>query len=94
MIDQKVVEYIAKLAKVEINEQEKDFLSSQLSKIISYIDKLKEVDTKKVKPMRGLYTGKELMRKDQVKISSAREDILKNAPDFLDDYFKIPKVIK
>ncbi|MFO8052337.1 MAG: Asp-tRNA(Asn)/Glu-tRNA(Gln) amidotransferase subunit GatC [Candidatus Omnitrophota bacterium] len=94
MIDKKTVEYIAKLAKVEINDQESKFLSSQLSKIIDYIDKLKEVDTTKVKPMRGLYTDKPLMRQDQVKTRLAKEDILKNAPEFLDGYFKIPKVIK
>jgi aspartyl-tRNA(Asn)/glutamyl-tRNA(Gln) amidotransferase subunit C len=93
MIKKEMVEYIAKLAKIEINEEESKFLSSQLSKIIGYVDKLKEVDTKEVEPMRGLHSGKGLTRPDQAEASPAREDILKNAPDSSDNFFKIPKVI-
>ncbi|MCF7875061.1 MAG: Asp-tRNA(Asn)/Glu-tRNA(Gln) amidotransferase subunit GatC [Candidatus Omnitrophica bacterium] len=94
MIKKEMVEYIAKLAKMEISEEESSFLSSQLSEIIGYIDKLKEVDTKGIEPMRGLHPSKGLTRSDQVKVSSARGDILKNAPDSSDNFFKIPKVIK
>ncbi|MCF7871236.1 MAG: Asp-tRNA(Asn)/Glu-tRNA(Gln) amidotransferase subunit GatC [Candidatus Omnitrophica bacterium] len=94
MIKKEMVEYIAKLAKIEINEEEGKFLSSQLSKIIGYVDKLKEVDTENIEPMRGLHSGKGLTRQDQVKDSPAREDILKNAPDSSDNFFKIPKVIQ
>jgi aspartyl-tRNA(Asn)/glutamyl-tRNA(Gln) amidotransferase subunit C len=93
MIKKEMVEYIAKLAKIEISEEESKFLSSQLSKIIGYVDKLKEVNTKEIEPMRGLHFGKGLTRPDQVEASSAREDILKNAPDSSDNFFKIPKVI-
>ncbi|MCF7872635.1 MAG: Asp-tRNA(Asn)/Glu-tRNA(Gln) amidotransferase subunit GatC [Candidatus Omnitrophica bacterium] len=94
MIDKERVEYIAKLAKIDINDQESEFLSSQLSKIIDYIDKLKEVDTKGIKPMRGLSTGQSLMREDKAKNNLAKENILKNAPACLDNFFKIPNVIK
>jgi len=94
VIDKKIVEYIAKLAKIEISEKESNFLSSQLSEIINYVDKLKEINTEKIKPMRGLFTEKKLTRKDQSKINPAKEDILKNAPASLDNFFKIPKVIK
>jgi Asp-tRNA(Asn)/Glu-tRNA(Gln) amidotransferase C subunit len=43
--------------------------------------------------MRGLHSGKGLTRPDQAEASPAREDILKNAPDSSDNFFKIPKVI-
>ncbi|MCF7869854.1 MAG: Asp-tRNA(Asn)/Glu-tRNA(Gln) amidotransferase subunit GatC [Candidatus Omnitrophica bacterium] len=94
MIDKERVEYIAKLAKININDQESEFLSSQLSKIIDYIDKLKEVDTKGIKPLRSLSTGQPLMREDKAKNNLAKDDILKNAPACLDSFFKIPRVIK
>ncbi|MCF7916219.1 MAG: Asp-tRNA(Asn)/Glu-tRNA(Gln) amidotransferase subunit GatC [Candidatus Omnitrophica bacterium] len=94
MVDKEAVEYIAKLAKIEINDQESKFLSSQLSKIIDYIDKLKEVDTKEVEPMRGLYSDQSLLREDKAKSNPAKINILKNAPARLDDFFKIPNVLK
>lgn len=94
MVDKEAVEHIAKLAKIEIKDQESRFLSLQLSKIIDYIDKLKEVDTKEVEPMRGLYPEQPLMREDKVKDNPAKAAILKNAPACLDDFFKIPQVLK
>ncbi len=94
MVDKKAVEYIAKLARIEVNDAEKNFLSLQLSKIIGYIDKLKEVDTKGIKPMRSLSPSQSSLREDKVKTNLAKNDILKNAPARLDNFFKIPNVIK
>lgn len=94
MVDKKAVEYIAKLARIEVNDEEKSFLSLQLSKIIGYIDKLKKVDTKGIKPMRSLSPSQSLLREDKVKTNLAKDDILKNAPARLDNFFKIPNVIK
>ena len=80
MINKEIVEYISRLAKIAVDKQDKEFLSSQLSKIVDYIDKLKEVDTDNIQPLRGLHTKESLTRKDKVEINEAREDILKNAP--------------
>ncbi len=94
MIDKETVKKMAELARVEVDNQED--LPDQLSKIIEYVDKLKEVNVEGVEPMRGLDQGssKELVREDQVKKDSAREEILKNAPALTDDFFRVPRVIK
>ena len=94
MIDKKEVEYVAKLAKIEISEEEKKFLGKQLSKILDYIDKLKELKVEDVEPMREVGESQDVLREDQVKTSGAKEDILDNAPLREGDYFKIPKVIE
>ncbi len=94
MIGKKEVEYVAKLAKIEISDRQKDFLAGQLSKILDYIDKLKELDVEKVEPMREVNASRDVLRKDEVKPFDGKEDILSNAPLREGDYFKIPRVIE
>ncbi len=94
MIDKETVERIADLARIEVS-QEQD-LRDQLSKIIDYVDKLKEVNTKGVEPLRNLqqHPIEEPLREDKAGENLSRQDILNNAPALLDDYFKIPRVMK
>lgn len=94
MIDKKTVEYVANLTRIEISESEKVCLGNQLAKIINYIDKLKELNVKGIEPMRGLHREKNILRKDEIKSFSFKEDILVNAPLRMGDYFKIPKVME
>jgi len=93
MADRKSVEYVANLARIRITSEEKDSLGGQLSKIIGYIDKLKELDVEGVEPLRGASISRDVFREDKVIPSNCREDILKNSPSREGDYFKIPKVI-
>ncbi|MFH1519805.1 MAG: Asp-tRNA(Asn)/Glu-tRNA(Gln) amidotransferase subunit GatC [Candidatus Omnitrophota bacterium] len=88
------VEYVAKLARIKITSQEKEVLSEQLSKIIGYIDKLKELDVEGIEPLRGLHISKNIFREDKAFTSTSRDDILKNSPSQDGDHFKIPKVIE
>jgi aspartyl-tRNA(Asn)/glutamyl-tRNA(Gln) amidotransferase subunit C len=88
------VEYVAGLAKIKITAEEKSYLSRQISDIIGYIDKLKELNVEGVEPMRGLHIPGNVFRKDEVIVSFCREEILKNSPLREGDYFKIPKVIE
>ena len=94
MVDKKIVEHVANLARIAITEEEKDSLAGQLSKIINYIDKLKNLNTDDIEPIRELHLSREGSRKDEPKKSSARQDILNNVPLRQKDYIKIPKVIE
>ena len=94
MADEKDVERVAKLARIEISESEKESLKNQLSKIIGYIDKLKEVNTEGIEPLRGLHAKRNVFREDKASSSSSKEDILKNSPLRKGNYFKIPKVLE
>ncbi len=94
MIDKKIVEYISNLARVEVSEEEKGFLGEQLSQIIDYVDKLRELDVEGISPYRGIFSQDNALREDDVRVSPAREAILKNAPSESDGFFKIPKVIE
>jgi len=93
MVDKKSVERVIELARIKVTEEEKNSLSSQLSKIIDYIDKLKEVDVAGVEPMKGPHVERNIFRKDKANPFSLREEILKNSSSRQGDYFKVPKVI-
>jgi aspartyl-tRNA(Asn)/glutamyl-tRNA(Gln) amidotransferase subunit C len=94
MVDKKTVEYVSGLARIAISQESKEYLARQLSKILDYIDKLKEIDTDRVEPMREVFSQGDVFRADQAEAFGDRERILDNVPLREGDYFKIPKVIE
>ncbi len=88
------VEHIAKLAKLEIKEDEITEFTSQFNKVLEYVDKLNELDTNNVKPLLHPVEGENVFREDIRKNSIITEDALKNSESKTDEYFKVPKVIK
>lgn len=88
------VEYIARLARLNLNAEEIKLLEKQLEGILSYIDKLKEVNIEGVSPTTHVLPLKNIFREDEVKPSLACEDVLKNAPSKKDGFFKVPPILK
>ncbi len=89
-----LVENLAKLARLSFNEQEKTEIKSDLQQMITFVEKLKEVDTEGVQPLLHMSDNVNILRDDVVKGSISREEALKNAPDADGTFFKVPKVIK
>lgn len=96
MVDKKTVEYVANLARIAVSDKEKEFLSGQLSKILDYIDKLKELNTDDIEPLRSLHEEQKrnVLREDVKQQCTLSKNILDNAPSRRGDYFRIPKVIE
>jgi len=94
MITPQTVKYVAELARIKITEEEIEFLKEQLGKILEYINNLKEVDTDKVEPTRGVFFQENRLREDIPCKKDIFKEILKNAPQKEDNYFKVPKVIE
>lgn len=92
-IDDKRVEELAHLARLEFDAGQKVSIKSDLEKIIDFCDKLKEVDTTNVEPLIYVNDGMNVLREDIVESSLSKEEALKNAPSKDSDYFKVPKVI-
>ena len=93
IIDDKRVEELAHLARLEFDSKQKEAIKTDLEKIIDFCDKLKEVNTANVEPL--IYVNDEcnILREDVVEESLPKEKALKNAPSKDSDYFKVPKVI-
>lgn len=88
------VEYVAKLARLDVTETEKEKFTAQLNDILLYIDKLNELDTKGVPPMTHAIAVTNAFREDQVKESLGTQKALANAPSARGEFFRVPKVIE
>ena len=88
------VDKIAKLAKLTLSEDERKKFASQLSDIISYVEKLSELNTDDVKPLAHVNNLTNVSREDKSRPSMKKEDVFKNSPQHDDDFFLVPKVIK
>ncbi len=95
-ITRKDVDYVARLARLKLSEEEKEKFTLQLESIISYIGLLNELDTKDVKPTSHVLDLKNAFREDRVSASSPEliGRILDNAPDREGNFFKVKKVIE
>ena len=83
------VEYVAKLANLEVADDEKKELAVQLSRIVEYVEQLNRVDVSTVEPTTQiLETVKHAVREDRVAARTGSSDAGKTVK-----YFKVPKVI-
>ncbi len=90
----KDVEHIAKLARLQLTEAQKEKYRGQLSTILDHIAKLRELDTKDVPPTMGGSLAEMPLRADEAHPSLEVETLLKNAPEKEGDQFKIPPVFE
>lgn len=88
------VEYVANLSRLRLSEDEKRKFTGQLAAILGYIDKLNELDTSDVEPMAHASVAHNVFREDENPKSLPRDEALANAPDKLDGFFRVPKVIE
>ncbi len=93
-ITRREVEHVAKLARLALRDAEIEILTSQLSNILTYVEKLNELDTKDVAPTSHVLPIKNVLREDSVRASLDREKVLGNAPDRTEEFFRVPKVIE
>jgi aspartyl-tRNA(Asn)/glutamyl-tRNA(Gln) amidotransferase subunit C len=93
IVDTKTVDKLAELSKLEFDEAAKQEIVVDLNRILSFIDKLNELDTENVEPL--IYMNDEMnsFREDEEKVTLTKEEALKNAPDKDSDYFRVPKVL-
>ncbi|MEI8190003.1 MAG: Asp-tRNA(Asn)/Glu-tRNA(Gln) amidotransferase subunit GatC [candidate division NC10 bacterium] len=88
------VEHVARLARLELTEDEKERMTAQLDAILGYIDKLNALDTSQVEPTTTVIPMVSVMRDDVVRPSLDREEALANAPDRADAFFRVPRIIE
>ncbi|HRW97861.1 MAG TPA: Asp-tRNA(Asn)/Glu-tRNA(Gln) amidotransferase subunit GatC [Cyclobacteriaceae bacterium] len=93
-IDRATLEKIAHLARLELDEKEVPKLLEDMSRMISFVEKLKEVDTAGVEPLTTMSHEINAVREDKIKNQLSTDDVLKNAPDQEGSYFRVPKVIE
>ena len=88
------VRKVAKLARLELTEQEVKLFTAQLAAILEYVEKMNELDTQQVEPLAHCLPVTNCFREDVIKPSLAVEKALANAPERDDDFFKVPKILE
>ena len=92
-VDKKLVDKVAELAKLEFDQAAKEKMVSDMNKMISFIDKLEEINTESIEPLVYMSEETNVLRADEVGEHSSKENALKNATQKDSDYFKVPKVL-
>jgi aspartyl-tRNA(Asn)/glutamyl-tRNA(Gln) amidotransferase subunit C len=93
-ITKKDVAYVADLAKLVLSDSDVELYTTQLQRILSYVEKLSAIDTEGIAPTAYTVTTNTPTREDNVSGSLAGPDGLKNAPEDERGYFKVPKIIE
>ena len=92
-VDNKVVDKLADLAKLEFDESSKAEIIGDLNRILTFIEKLEELNTENVQPLKYITEEINMMRDDVSKQELTKTEALKNAPKSDSDYFIVPKVL-
>jgi aspartyl-tRNA(Asn)/glutamyl-tRNA(Gln) amidotransferase subunit C len=88
------VAHIAKLARLELTDEQQEHYREQLSAILDYIARLRTLDTTDVPPTAGGGLTQLTLRPDISRPGLPTDALLANAPDTEDDQFKIPPVFE
>ena len=93
-ITKETVEYVANLSRIELDEKELEKLSGQLTVILDFIDKLKDIDITNVAPTSHILPINNVLREDIPKASLSPLKTLENSPEKQGNFFVVPKVIE
>ncbi len=94
IISKNDVEHVAKLARLEVSEEEKEELTGQLNNILDYVSKMNKIDTNNIKPTSHVLHLKNVFREDVAKENLNREKVFLNAPEHDGEHFIVPQVIE
>lgn len=92
-ISREQVEHVAKLARLELVEEETLTYTEQLNSILEYAAILEGIDTEDITPTAHAVPLYNVLREDEVKPSLEREKVLANAPETEEGFFKVPKIL-
>jgi aspartyl-tRNA(Asn)/glutamyl-tRNA(Gln) amidotransferase subunit C len=88
------IDHIASLARLSLSDAERELFGSQLESILSYMDKLNELDTRDIEPTSHVLAIRNVTREDVNSPSIDRDAALANAPDRTEKFYRVPKIIE
>ncbi len=93
-VDDKLIDDLSRLAKLQFDKQSSEKMKEDLDTILSFVEKLSEVNTDDVDPLIFMSEEVNVLREDTIANEVSQENALKNAPQKDSDYFKVPTVLK
>ncbi len=92
-ITDEIIDHIAHLARLEFEGDKKQTIKADMERIITFMEKLQEVDTEAVEPLIFMSEEVNVLREDVAENTITHAEALANAPKKDSDYFRIPKVL-
>jgi len=92
-IDKETLNKIAHLARLEFDEKDAVKMMQDMSSMVSFVEKLNEVDTTGIEPLTTMSHEMNALREDEVKPHLDHNLALLNAPKKDENYFRVPKVL-
>ena len=92
-LSEKDVQYVAKLARLEVADAEVAKYTQQLANILEYVEQLNKLDTSKIEPMTHVLDLKNVFRPDELRPSLTQGEVLSNGPEIQSGHFKVPKIM-
>jgi aspartyl-tRNA(Asn)/glutamyl-tRNA(Gln) amidotransferase subunit C len=93
-IDRATVDHVARLARLDLSEEERERMRAELSNILEHVETIQAMDLDAVEPTSHAIPLHNVMRKDEVKPSLPREEALANAPQAEDGRFRVPRIVE
>jgi aspartyl-tRNA(Asn)/glutamyl-tRNA(Gln) amidotransferase subunit C len=93
-LTQEEVDYIANLSRLHLSEAERERAAGELSQILGYFEKLKELDTEGVEPTEHVLPVVNVLRADKSRPGLTTEAALQNAPEQAASMFQVPRVVE
>lgn len=94
ILNNEMVKKLAELSRLEFSIEEEQAIKEDLQQMIGFVEKLNEIDTTGINPLTHISETINSLREDEVKGSVSTSAALSNAPDSIDPFFSVPKVIK
>jgi aspartyl-tRNA(Asn)/glutamyl-tRNA(Gln) amidotransferase subunit C len=92
MIGEDDVRYVARLARLHLEQDERRRMTGELAKILAHIDKMSEIDIGAVPPTAHVLDVVDVTRPDRVETGLPREAALRNAPAVSEECFRVPRM--
>ena len=93
-MDLKTVKKVATLARLEMNDTELAAVQAKLGNIMKFVEQLGEVNTDNVEPLANVVDIKLRLRDDVVNDGGIQQKVLANAPEAMEGFFVVPKVVE
>ncbi|MFT4770035.1 MAG: aspartyl-tRNA(Asn)/glutamyl-tRNA(Gln) amidotransferase subunit C [Cryomorphaceae bacterium] len=94
IVDNALIDKLANLSKLEFDEESKERIKKDLTRMLAFVEQLNELDTEGVEPLIHVNEEKNKFREDVVSEELSQKEALKNAPEHDGFYFKVPKVVE
>ncbi len=93
-IDKNTINKIARLSRIKLDGKESEDYIKDLNSILDWVEQLNEVNTENVEPLSNISSSILPKREDVSKDTNTSDEILENAPDKLEGFFAVPKVVE